>query len=35
MKKLNVEVVRKFIVDNKKIVIFAAIVVMFLIANYV
>ena len=34
MKKLNVEVVSKFIVDNKKMVIFAAIVVMFLVASY-
>jgi|TARA_R110002167_G_scaffold366351_1_gene595089 hypothetical protein len=34
MKKLNVEVVKKFILDNKKIVIFAAIVFIFLVANY-
>ena len=34
MKKLNVEEVKKFILDNKKIVIFAAIVVIFLVANY-
>tara|TARA_R110002012_G_scaffold85043_2_gene212149 strand:- start:1614 stop:1721 length:108 start_codon:yes stop_codon:yes gene_type:complete len=34
MKNFNVEAIKKLIINNKKMAIFAAIVVMFLVANY-